>query len=229
MTIRGLQRLLMILGGKVAAEYREIVESVFTRYTAGDTSLIEEVRANAASDAPENVSSSVYDFINFVTGHERGNAYARMTFERLIKEGSQYASETVTLCHSFKIQGSKGPETPCMTTRAACFEIESARQGTRQGTRQDTHACCDFGAGEGLTGVAISGPNCLPIAFSRPRVAAACSSCSSLPSSKKQEVMITRAPALGTSCCSNATSCPAVALLGDPRSNRVIISKGSQQ
>ena len=40
---------------------------------------------------------SVYDFINFVTGHERGNAYARMTFERLIKEGSQYASETVTL------------------------------------------------------------------------------------------------------------------------------------
>ena len=53
MTIRGLQRLLMILGGKVATEYREIVESVFTRYTAGDTSLIEEVRANAVSDAPE--------------------------------------------------------------------------------------------------------------------------------------------------------------------------------
>ena len=48
MTIRGLQRLLMILGGKVAAEFREIVESVFTRYTAGDTSLIEEVRDNAA-------------------------------------------------------------------------------------------------------------------------------------------------------------------------------------
>ena len=55
MTIRGLQRLLMILGGKVAAEYREIVEGVFTRYIAGDTSLIEEVRANAASDAPGNV------------------------------------------------------------------------------------------------------------------------------------------------------------------------------
>ena len=55
MTLRGLQRLLMILGGKVAAEYREIVEGVFTRYMAGDTSLIEEVRANAVSDAPENV------------------------------------------------------------------------------------------------------------------------------------------------------------------------------
>ena len=42
MTVRGLQRLLMLLGGKVAAQYREIreiVESVFTRYTAGDTSL----------------------------------------------------------------------------------------------------------------------------------------------------------------------------------------------
>ena len=39
MTVRGLQRLLLILGGKVAAQYRAIVESVFTRYTAGDTSL----------------------------------------------------------------------------------------------------------------------------------------------------------------------------------------------
>ena len=48
MTLRGLQRLLMILGGKVAAEFREIVEGVFTRYVAGDTSLIEEVRDNAA-------------------------------------------------------------------------------------------------------------------------------------------------------------------------------------
>ena len=48
MTIRGLQRLLMILGRKVAAEFREIVEGVFTRYMAGDTSLIEEVRDNAA-------------------------------------------------------------------------------------------------------------------------------------------------------------------------------------
>ena len=55
MTIRGLQRLLMILGGKVASEFREIVEGVFTRYMAGDTSLIEEVRANAASDALGNV------------------------------------------------------------------------------------------------------------------------------------------------------------------------------
>ena len=30
MTLRGLQRLLLILGGKVASQYREIVESVFT-------------------------------------------------------------------------------------------------------------------------------------------------------------------------------------------------------
>ena len=52
MTVRGLQRMLLILGGKVALQYREIVEGVFTRYIAGDTSIIEEVRANAASDAP---------------------------------------------------------------------------------------------------------------------------------------------------------------------------------
>ena len=54
MTIRGLQRLLMILGGKVAAEFRTMAESTFTRVMAGDTSLIEVIRANAASDAPVN-------------------------------------------------------------------------------------------------------------------------------------------------------------------------------
>jgi hypothetical protein len=52
MTIRGLQRLLMILGGKVAAEFRKIVEGTFTRVMAGDQSLIEVINANAASDAP---------------------------------------------------------------------------------------------------------------------------------------------------------------------------------
>jgi hypothetical protein len=54
MTLRGLQRLLMILGGKVAAEYRAIAEGIFTRYTAGDASLLAEIRANAASHAPLN-------------------------------------------------------------------------------------------------------------------------------------------------------------------------------
>lgn len=52
MTIRGLQRLLMILGGKVAAEFRAIVEGTFTRVMAGDQSLIEVINANAASQAP---------------------------------------------------------------------------------------------------------------------------------------------------------------------------------
>lgn len=52
MTIRGLQRLLMILGGKVAAEFREIVEGTFTRVMAGDQSLIEVINANAVSQDP---------------------------------------------------------------------------------------------------------------------------------------------------------------------------------
>jgi hypothetical protein len=52
MTLRGLQRLLMILGGRVAAEFRQIVEGVFTRYMAGDRSMIEEICSNAVSDAP---------------------------------------------------------------------------------------------------------------------------------------------------------------------------------
>jgi hypothetical protein len=52
MTLQGLQRLLVILGGKVAAEFRTIVLGVFTRYMAGDRSMIEEIHANAVSTAP---------------------------------------------------------------------------------------------------------------------------------------------------------------------------------
>ena len=52
MTLRGLQRLMMILGGQVAAEFRAIVEGVFTRYIGGDRSMIEEINAHAVSDAP---------------------------------------------------------------------------------------------------------------------------------------------------------------------------------
>jgi hypothetical protein len=54
MTIKGLARLLMILSGKVAAEYRAIAEGVMTRYLGGDASLLPEIRANAASNAPLN-------------------------------------------------------------------------------------------------------------------------------------------------------------------------------
>jgi hypothetical protein len=52
MTLRALQRLVLILGGKVAAEFRQIVEGVFTRFQSGDLTMIEEIRANAASSAP---------------------------------------------------------------------------------------------------------------------------------------------------------------------------------
>jgi hypothetical protein len=52
MTLRALQRLVMILGGKVVADFRQIVEGTFTRFMAGDMSMIEEIRANTASDAP---------------------------------------------------------------------------------------------------------------------------------------------------------------------------------
>ncbi len=51
-TIRGLQRYLLLLGGKVGARFREIVEGTFTRVMSGDQSLIEVINANAASDAP---------------------------------------------------------------------------------------------------------------------------------------------------------------------------------
>ena len=54
MTLRGLQRLLLILGSKVAAEFRALVEGTFTRVMAGDTSLIQVIEGNAASNAPIN-------------------------------------------------------------------------------------------------------------------------------------------------------------------------------
>ncbi len=50
MTIRGLQRVLMILGGKVAAEFQAMAEGVFTRVMAGDKTLIEVINENAASN-----------------------------------------------------------------------------------------------------------------------------------------------------------------------------------
>jgi len=52
MTLQGLQHLLVIMGSKVSAEFRQIVLGVFTRYMAGDRSMLQEVEANAASDAP---------------------------------------------------------------------------------------------------------------------------------------------------------------------------------
>lgn len=52
MTIRGLQRLLMILGGRVGAQFRELCEGTFTRVMAGDQSLIEVINANAVSQEP---------------------------------------------------------------------------------------------------------------------------------------------------------------------------------
>ena len=51
-SIRGLQRYLMLLGGKVAAKFRETAEGIFTRVMAGDQSLIEVINANAVSQDP---------------------------------------------------------------------------------------------------------------------------------------------------------------------------------
>ena len=52
MTLRGLQRLLLILDNKVASDFRHIVEGTFTRFMSGDTSMIQEIHSNAASSAP---------------------------------------------------------------------------------------------------------------------------------------------------------------------------------
>ena len=54
MTLRGLQILLCMLGGKVAYEFRKLVEGTFTRVMAGDISLIQVIEGNAASNEPIN-------------------------------------------------------------------------------------------------------------------------------------------------------------------------------
>ena len=53
--IRGLQSLLILLGGKVSDGYRKILNDLFLRYLAGDREMIKRMEANAASDAPPNV------------------------------------------------------------------------------------------------------------------------------------------------------------------------------
>ena len=52
MDIRGLQRLIALLGGKIGAEYCRLAETTLTRLIAGDESMIPEIEANAASDGP---------------------------------------------------------------------------------------------------------------------------------------------------------------------------------
>ena len=52
MTIQGLQHLLCLLGGKIGQQYRDLATTTLTRVAAGDTTLIEEIEDNAASDAP---------------------------------------------------------------------------------------------------------------------------------------------------------------------------------
>ena len=47
---------------------------------------------------------SVYDFINFVTGHEARHRYAQITFSRLVANGSEHAKEVTTNCCDFQFQ-----------------------------------------------------------------------------------------------------------------------------
>lgn len=108
MTIRGLQRLLMILGGKVAAKFREIIEGTFTRVMAGDQSLIEVINANAASEAPvqqayraalaQEPVTAVFD--EFCLGRKRERE--DLLFELEIDERKQRLAES-KLAHAYKL------------------------------------------------------------------------------------------------------------------------------
>ena len=60
---------------------------------------------------------SVYDFINFVTGHERSDKYAQKTFSRLVQYGSEHAKEVTTDCRNLHFPGQGQKTTPCMTLR----------------------------------------------------------------------------------------------------------------
>ena len=52
MTLAGLQRMLLLVGGAFGKKAREILSDTFRRVMAGDLSIVEEVQANAASNSP---------------------------------------------------------------------------------------------------------------------------------------------------------------------------------
>jgi hypothetical protein len=52
MTLSGLEKLLLLMGGKIASEFRKLVEETFRRVIAGDRSLIEVIESNSTSQNP---------------------------------------------------------------------------------------------------------------------------------------------------------------------------------
>ena len=52
MTLAGLQKLVLHVGGRFGAKYRELLSDTFRRVMAGDESIIKEVQANAVSNSP---------------------------------------------------------------------------------------------------------------------------------------------------------------------------------
>ena len=52
MTLAGLQRMLLLVGGTFGKKARELLSDTFRRVMAGDLSIIEEVEANTASNSP---------------------------------------------------------------------------------------------------------------------------------------------------------------------------------
>jgi hypothetical protein len=52
MTLSGLERLFLLMSGKLAAEFRKLVEDTFRRVMAGDRSLIQVIEANSESNGP---------------------------------------------------------------------------------------------------------------------------------------------------------------------------------
>jgi len=71
-TIRGLQGLLLILGKKVATEYREILENLLSRAMTGDQSLIEVINANPPIHKAAIVANPVAPALDeYVVGKKR--------------------------------------------------------------------------------------------------------------------------------------------------------------
>ena len=52
MTLSGLQKLVLHIGGKFGEKYRELLSDTFRRVMGGDLSLIQDVQSNAASNSP---------------------------------------------------------------------------------------------------------------------------------------------------------------------------------
>ena len=94
--IRGLQLILLSLRGKVAQQYRSMLNEIFLRYTAGDRSMIQEIEQNAISEEPLNVLARETLAVDSALEEEESVVVGR---KRLVSETAEKTAQNLQLVH----------------------------------------------------------------------------------------------------------------------------------